>query len=126
MTKMTKTFTRLSHYQKILGIFMIVLGIPMLIFGKSTGTSAGTSTVLMYGLFALLSAAEKGQDERSLSLKTSSTFAGFFFGYTIKLVSSYLYEAHIIAVQMTEINHFIILVLSLSTLIFYYRFYLSN
>jgi hypothetical protein len=126
MTKLTKTFTRLSYYQKILGIFMIALGIPMLIFGKSTGTSSATSTVLMYGLFALLSAAEKGQDERSLSLKASSTFAGFFFGYTIKLVTAYLYEAYILSVQMTEINHFIILVLSLSTLIFYYRFYFTN
>jgi hypothetical protein len=126
MIKLTKTFTRLSYYQKILGIFMIALGIPMLIFGKSTGTSSATSTVLMYGLFALLSAAEKAQDERSLSLKASSTFAGFFFGYTIKLVTSYLYEAHMITVQMTEINHFIILVLSLSTLIFYYRLYFTN
>ena len=122
MTTLTQTLIKFGYYQKIMGIIMIALGIPMLIFGKSVGTSH----MLMTGLFVLLTAFDKNQDERSVSLKTTSIFVAFIFAYTIKMVSSELFRFHVIPMELTEINHFIILVLGLTAIFYYLRLYFTD
>jgi hypothetical protein len=122
MTTLTQTLIKFGYYQKIMGIIMIALGIPMLIFGKSVGTSH----MLMTGLFVLLTAFDKKQDERSLSLKTSSIFVAFIFAYVLKIVSAELFRFHIIPMELTEINHFIILVLGLTNIFYYFRLYFTD
>jgi len=122
MTTLTQTLIKFGYYQKIMGIIMIALGIPMLIFGKSVGTSH----MLMTGLFVLLTAFDKNQDERSVSLKTTSIFVAFIFAYTIKMVSAELFRFHVIPMELTEINHFIILVLGLTAIFYYLRLYFTD
>jgi len=122
MTTMMKAFTKFNYLQKILAIIMILLGIPMLIFGKSVAAS----TMLMCGLYLLFISFQKVEDERSSRLKMSSIFISFFVAYVFKLISSELYRFHLLPMEMTEINHFIILVLSLTNIIFYYRLYFTD
>lgn len=108
------------YYQKFLGLFLIAIGLPMLIFG----THDGAEFPLMIGLFTLYTSLEKIEDERSVHLKTSSLYIGFILGYAVKLVSTNLYEHDLIPVHLVEINHFVILVFLIAVCIYYPRLYL--
>lgn len=65
-----KRLLKILHYQKYLGIFLIVIGIPMIIFVHEQKASFP----LMIGLFTLYTSLEKVEDERSTGLKTSSLY----------------------------------------------------
>jgi len=122
MTTLTKALMRFSIFQRIMAITMIVIGISMLIFRQSV---AG-SQMLMTGLFLLITALEKDQDERSMSLKATSIFIAFVLAYTFKVMSHKLYHFNWLPMEMTQINHFIILVLALTNMIYYCRLYFTD
>jgi hypothetical protein len=110
------------YYMKYLGLALIVIGIPVLI----TDASPGAELPLMVGLFTLLIATERVQDERSVQIKTTSLYIAFIISYAIKLVSTNLYDHQIISFELTEINHFIILVLCCANAIFFGRMFLAK
>jgi hypothetical protein len=115
----TKKILQLLHYQKYLGLFLIVIGIPIMFIPAAPKADMP----LMFGLFTLFVATEKVEDERSVNIKTSSLTIAFIFSYTIKIVSAVLYEHSFIPYQLVEINHFIILVFSFAVIIYYTRMY---
>lgn len=104
----SKSLTRLFIFQKYVGILCILIAIPILLLDMHKDMT------LLLGLFLLFTAPGKQEDERSLSLKTSSLYISFILTYAFKMLSSNL---------ITEVNHFMILVFSLSLIIYYIRFY---
>ena len=119
MDRRSKSFTILFNLQRYIGVFCIIVGIPILLLGSYEGSEM----LLLVGLFTLFTSSQKMEDERSVSLKISSLYSSFILAYIFKLLSSNLYSHHLIAVEITSINHFMILVFSLSVLIYYFRFY---
>jgi len=115
-----KSYTQLFTFQKYLSMVMSVLGVLVLLFDHKPGASVP----LMIGLFMLFTAPEKVEDERSVSLKTSSLYLAFFLAYVFKLLSSNLYAHGLFPLQLTEINHFIILVFLIALINYYFRMYL--
>lgn len=119
MTRYKAVF-RFLHYQKYLALFLILIGIPMMIFRASPGSEIP----LMIGLFTLMISLEKTEDERSVNLRTTSLYMAFVLAYTVKIVVSHLHANAWITSELVEINHFIILVMALANCIFYGRLYL--
>jgi hypothetical protein len=119
MDKRSKNFAKLFDFQKCVGIFCIAIGIPIFLLD----TNKGSEVLLLVGLFTLFTASQKLEDERSVSLKTSSLYISFILAYVFKILSSNLYSHHLFPIEMTAINHFMILVFSLSLVIYYFRFY---
>lgn len=119
MDRRSKSFAKLFNFQKYIGIFCIVIGIPIFLLD----TNKGSEMLLLVGLFTLFTASQKLEDERSVSLKTSSLYISFILAYVFKILSSNLYSHHLFPIEMTAINHFMILVFSLSLVIYYFRFY---
>lgn len=103
------------------GLLLIGIGLVIILVDKS----AGAELPLLVGLFTLLISKEKRQDERATLLKSSSTFVALILGYGFKLLSSNLYAHQLISFQLTEINHFLILVFALALSIYYLRLYFS-
>jgi hypothetical protein len=118
----TRRLLKLLYYQKFLGIFLIVLGVPMLFFASHKGSEFP----LMIGLFTLYTSLEKIEDERSVQLKTSSMFIAFIVGYAITVLVSRLHEFDLIPIQLVQINHFVILVFAIAVAIYYPRLYLAR
>lgn len=116
----TKRLLKILYYQKYLGIFLILIGLPMIIF--VSGEKAAFP--LMIGLYTLYTSMEKVEDERSISIKTSSLYIAFIFSYAVKLLVTDFYRRGILPFDLTEINHFVILVLSLAAVICYSRLYI--
>ena len=114
-----KSYSKLFTFQKYLGIVMSIFGVLVLFFDRNPGASVP----LMVGLFMLFTAPEKVEDERSISLKTSSLYLAFILGYAFKLLSSNLYSHGLFPLQLTEINHFIILVFFIALISYYFRLY---
>jgi hypothetical protein len=110
------------YYMKYLGLALIGIGIPVII----TDPSSGAELPLMVGLFTLLIATERVEDERSVHIKTTSLYIAFIVSYAIKLVSTNLYDHQLISFQLTEINHFIILVLSCANVLYFGRMFLAK
>lgn len=113
-------FTVMNTIAKYFGILLVVVGIPTLFLDDT----AGAELPLLVGLFILFITKEKREDERAVMLKTSSAYIGLALGYGIKLISSNLYAHQIISMQLTDINHFLILILALAIVIFYSRMYI--
>ena len=116
---MIKTFAFLRSFQKIIAFSAIALSALYFILGNSSLATMH----LMMGLYLLLSSFQKVEDERSSSLRYTSLYVSLIFAYTVKIVSSYLYEKQLISFQMTDINHFIILVLLIANITYYVRLY---
>ena len=108
------------HYFKFLGLALIIIGIPVMFIDKS----AGSEIPLVVGLFMVLTGTERTEDERSVMIKTSSLYLAFILSYGLKLITTNLYSHGIIGFQLAEINHFLILVLSLANIIFYSRMFI--
>lgn len=106
---------------KLLGWVLVLSGIFVLILDRS----AGAELPLLAGLFITFITREKTHDERSLYLKSFSAYIALILSYGFKLISTNLYEHHIIGVRLYEINHFLILVFGIAIILFYSRLYLS-
>jgi hypothetical protein len=119
MAPQSKTFLKIRHYQKYLGLFLILLGIPTMIFDKSSGAEIP----LLVGLFILLVATDRNQDERSVHLKTTSLYVAFILSYAVKLLTANFYDHAWISFELVEINHFMILVIALANVIYFFRLY---
>ena len=117
-----KLIAKAFYYQRYMGIFLIVIGVPLFFFASGKNTDFP----LMIGLFTLLTSLEKVEDERSISLRMSSMYIAFVFAYTAKLVTSYFFQIGLIPFHMTEINHFIILVFVFAVAFYYPRLYFSR
>jgi hypothetical protein len=65
----------------------------------------------------------KGEDERSVQIKTTSLYVAFIISYAVKLVTSNLHDHSVIAFELVDINHFLILTLILANGIFYGRLF---
>jgi len=118
----SKTLIKLSHYQKYVGLLLVLIGIPTLLLDNAPHAELP----LMVGLFTLFISSEKMEDERTVSLRINSLYVAFICGYAIKLITSNLYSHQIVGWHLTEINHFIILVFALALLIYYFRLYFSK
>ncbi len=110
---------RILHYQRYIGVFLILIGIPIIIFVPYSNAAIP----LMIGLFTLYASLEKTEDERSVSLKMSSLYIAFIMGYTLKLITSIDFIHALVPAHLTDINHFIILVFALALAIYYPRLY---
>jgi hypothetical protein len=117
-----KNLYKLLYYQKFMGIGFILLGIPIAIFSKSTEST----TMLIVGLFVLFTSWEKIMDERLMSLKTTSIYLAIVLSYTFKYVSSELVKQQLTSYEMTNINHFILLVFASANLIYFGRLLLDS
>jgi len=69
---------------------------------------------------------DKTEDERAVQLKTSSAYVSLVVGYSLKLLISNLYDHKLISFQLSEINHFLILVFAMALILYYSRVYLST
>lgn len=120
MKAKSKLVARAFYYQKYLGLFLIIVGIPILI----SDISPNSDFPLMIGLFTLFTGMEKVEDERSVSIKMSSLYIGFILAYTINILSTNLYSHSWIPFHLVQINHFVILVFVLAVAIYYMRMHL--
>ena len=120
MTNASKTALKVLHYSKYLGLALVIIGIPTMIFDNASGSELP----LLVGLFTLLVTTDKTEDERSVQIKTTSLYFAFIIAYAAKLVTTNLHHHGISAFELTEINHFLILTLALANLIFYSRLYI--
>ncbi|MBO9732466.1 MAG: hypothetical protein J7623_27740 [Chitinophaga sp.] len=100
-------------FQKYVGILCILVALPIFFFDTHN------NMLLLLGLFILFTAPGKYEDERSVSLKTSSLYFSFILSYVFKLLTAHLS----LPFNLTDVNHFMILVFSLSLLLYYIRFY---
>lgn len=121
MKKMNEWAAKAFYYQRYMGLFLVIIGIPLFFIpGKNS------EFPLMVGLFTLFTSMEKVEDERSVSLKTSSMYIAFIFGYTIKVSTASLFQLQLISFQLTEINHFIILIFAIAIACYFLRMYGSR
>lgn len=104
---------------KVLGLLAVISGIVVLMIDETRGAELP----LLAGLFILLVSHEVREDERSASLKASSTQMALIIGYAISLLSTKLYDHQVINVQLIAINHFLILVFALALIIYNIRLY---
>jgi len=111
----------MSKIFKSLGILFAVAGIAIFFIDKSKGSEIP----LLAGLFMIFVSREKIEDERVKFLKSSSAYIALIVGYGFKLISTNLYEHQALSFQLTDINHFLILVFALAISIYYLRLYLS-
>ena len=112
-----KLVAKVFYYQKYLGLFLIIVGIPIMI----ADVSPNAEFPLMIGLFTVFTGMEKVEDERSVSIKTSSLYIGFILGYTINILSTHTYTYNLMPFHLVRINHFVILVFSLAVSTYYLR-----
>jgi hypothetical protein len=103
-----------------LGLFLIVIGIPILF----TSTSINAEFPLLVGLFTLFITNQAREDERSTSIRSSSAFIALVIGYTFHLIMNNLYQHQMIAIHLTSINSFLIMVFALANIIRYSRLYI--
>lgn len=108
-------------FTRYLGLLLTAIGIPVFILNRS----ADAELPLLVGLFILFISREAREDERAVFIRTSSTYIALILGYGIKLISTNLYSHQLIPVQLTEINHFLILVFTLAIVMNYSRLYFS-
>ncbi len=105
---------------KVLGLLAVIAGIFVLMIDRSQGAELP----LLAGLFILLISHETREDERSATLKASSTQMALIIGYAISLLSTNLYDHQVINVQLVAINHFLILVFALALIIYNIRLHI--
>lgn len=120
MANGSKPVFKILHYSKYLALVLIIIGIPAMIMDNSSGSEIP----LLVGLFILLVATNKFEDERSVQIKTTSLYFAFIISYGAKLITTNLHDHALVSFELTEINHFLILTLALANLIFYGRLYL--
>ena len=116
----TKSVPGILVYSKYLGVILIVVGIPTIFLDDSTGSEIP----LLVGLFTLLVASDRIEDERSVQIKTTSLYFAFIISYAVKLVTTNLHDHTLITFELVEINHFLILTLALANSIFYSRLHI--
>lgn len=116
-----KSFTKALYYQRFIGITLIVLGIPICIVSNAEGAT----NVLLSGLFVLFTSSERTMDERSMSLKTTSIYMAIIISYVFKVVSSELVKQHISPYELTNINHFLIMIFAIANGLYFSRLYIS-
>jgi xanthine/uracil permease len=106
---------------KLASLVLVTIGIIVLCFDPRTGAELP----LLIGLFMGFVSRDKMEDERAVHLKTSSAYISLVVGYGFKLLTSNLYDHKLISFQLSEINHFLILVFGFATILYYSRVYLS-
>lgn len=106
---------------KALGVLFVLAGVAIFFIDGSKGSEIP----LLVGLFMIFVSKEKIEDERVKMLKFSSAYTALIVGYGFKLISTNLYEHQALSFQLTDINHFLILVFALAICIYYLRLYLS-
>lgn len=116
-----KQFFKSTSGFRYVGLALVLIGIPLLFFGRSTGSEIP----LLVGLFTLFISKLYREDERAIAIRYSSTYIALIVGYGIKLLTTNLYSHQLISYQLTEINHFLILVFALALIIFYCRVYIT-
>lgn len=120
MANVTKPALKIRHYSKYLALALIVAGVPVLIFDNNIRAEIP----LLVGLFTLFITTEKNEDERSIQMKSSSLYVAFIIAYGVKLITTNLHDHSLTSFELTEINHFLILMPALANVIFYGRMYL--
>lgn len=118
----TKNVYKLLYYQKFLGIVLIAVGIPISIMNKSSESTS----MLIAGLFVLFTSWDKIMDERLQSIKMRSIYFAIVLSYTFKYFSSQLVRLGIISYEMTNINHFILMVFAVANVTYYSRLFFSR
>jgi len=122
MSKASQTIAKSRHYAKYLGLALTIIGILTAVFD---GTS-GSEIPLLVGLFTLLVTTDKLEDERSVQIKTTSLYIAFVISYGVKLITSNLFDHGLIAFELTNVNHFLILVLASANVIYFVRLYVMK
>lgn len=110
----------MKRFAVYIGLFLIVAGIPILFTSKSINAEFP----LLIGLFTLFISNQAREDERSAAIRSSSAFIALVLGYMLHLVVNNLYQHQLIAVNLTSVNSFLIVVFSLANIIRYSRLYI--
>lgn len=108
------------YYSKYLSLALALVGIPIMLLDSASGSEMP----LVVALFILLISTQKIDDERSLQIKTTFLYIAFILAYAVKLITSNLYDHSLVAFELVEINHFLILTLGIANAIFYGRLYI--
>lgn len=116
-----KQFFKNTSGFRYVGLALTLIGIPLAIGNYSPNSEMP----LLVGLYVLFVAKVKREDERAVAIKNSSTYIALIIGYGLKLLISNLYSHQMIPFQITEINHFLILVFALAIIIYYCRLYIG-
>lgn len=103
------------------GLILIVVGLTFL--NNASTTSA--EQLILVGLYTLFLSRIERVDERSKALKSSSIHIAFLLSYVIKVIVAALFGKGVISFELTEINHFLILVFTLALIIYYSRLYIT-
>ena len=104
---------------KYFGLLLIIAGIITLFIDQS----AGAEIPLLAGLFIFFITKEKRNDERAVILKASSAYTALILGYAVELIIANLNSHNFLAIQLSEINYFLIMVFALAIIIFYTRMF---
>lgn len=110
----------MNRFIKYFGLLLIVAGVPTVLLDLSPGSDIP----LLVGLFLLFISKERREDERAVTVKTSSAYIALVLSYGIKLLSTNLYSHDIISLQLTEINHFLIMVFAIALILYYTRMFI--
>ena len=115
-----KNASKILYYSKYLALALIAFGLLAIVFDSSSGSEIP----LLVGLFTLLISTEKASDERSVQIKTTSLYFAFCLSYGLKMITTNLHQNALISFELVEINHFLILTLAISNIVFYSRLYI--
>lgn len=123
----SKKFLSLLYYQKYLALFLILVGIPIFLFVPSNSTAViGSEWPLLIGLYTLFFSREKVEDERSANIRSVSLMVAFVLGYIIELTSTFFYNSGYIDWHLSQIRHFVILVLAIATIVFHWTLHIRK
>lgn len=119
MNRIEKTYAIFRSLQKYIALSAITLSVLYFFLGNP----ALATMHLLSGLYLLLTSTEKTEDERSTSLRVTSLYVALVLAYTIKLIISFLNDQQLIGFKITDVDHFIIMVLLIANILYYLRLY---
>lgn len=105
---------------KYIGLFLIIIGVLILFNYRSSSAEIP----LLVGLFTLFISKQNKEDERAITIRSSSAYIALIGGYAIKLLTTNLYIHQLIPFELVSINYFLIVVFTLANAIRYSRLYI--
>ncbi|QJB31974.1 hypothetical protein HF329_11795 [Chitinophaga oryzae] len=110
----------MKKFSICIGLLLVAVGIPVFLFSGSVNAELP----LLIGLFTLFISNQAKEDERSGAIRSSSAFIALVIGYSLHLVMNNLFQHQLIAIRLTTVNSFLIIVFALANIIRYSRLYI--
>jgi hypothetical protein len=110
----------MNKFTKYIGFCLIILGG----FNIFIYHLVAAEIPLLVGLFMVFISKQNREDERVVTIRSSSAYIALIIGYAIKLLLTNFYSHQIISFELVSINYFLIIVFSLANIIKYLRLYI--